>query len=556
LPLFDKAWYLEKNPDVREHGIDALDHFVRHGWREGRDPHPAFNVRWYLETYPEVNAAGVNPLEHFLEHGWKEGRSPNPEFDLPWYVRTYEDVRDSGMNPLIHYIEYGAAEGRRVAPEPSNPAGPRASAAVLSEPAVGPAVDFSTRIQDNGASSFDVSAFLPQAGTAPWPPDDVEVDVIVPVYRGLEETRRCLTSLLADTDRPNGLIRVIDDGSPDPELAAWLSSLAATGAIELSHNVDNLGFVRTVNRGMVDAGRRDVLLLNSDTEVTGGFLRRLAGYAYSQPRVATVTPFSNTGGEFAGFPGKECRPLSAAYSLAAIDEACRFANSNRSVEIPTGVGFCLYIRRACLDEVGLFDAEAFGRGYGEETDFCRRALRTGWRHLLACNTFVYHKGEVSFGADAPERAASWSTLVHRHPDLADDLRRHLAGHPTVPAVFAATVALFKASPVPTVLVLNHGFDADNANHVGPLIERAMGTAHVFAVGTVDANLELSVPSIPGHPRLTFPGTASAELSTFLHACSISRVHIQHWMGIDPVLHELIDRLATPLDVTVHDYLPA
>jgi hypothetical protein len=307
---------------------------------------------------------------------------------------------------------------------------------------------------------------------------------------------------------------------------------------------------------MSDAGNRDVLLLNSDTEVTGGFLRRLAGHAYSKPRVGSVTPFSNTGGEFAGFPGKDCRPLPAAYSLTTIDEACRFANSSRSVEIPTGVGYCLYIRRACLDEVGLFDADAFGRGYGEETDFCRRALKTGWRHLLACNTFVYHKGEVSFGADAPERAMSWSTLVQRHPDLAAELRRHLAGHPTVPAVFAATVALFNASPVPTVLVVSHGFDPDNATHVGPLIERAMETAHVFAVSMVNASLELSVPSIPGHPRLTFPGAASAELSTFLRACSIRRVHVQHWMGIDPVLHELVDRLAAPLDLTVHDYLPA
>jgi hypothetical protein len=84
----------------------------------------------------------------------------------------------------------------------------------------------------------------------------------------------------------------------------------------------------------------------------------------------------------------------------------------------------------------------------------------------------------------------------------------------------------------------------------------METAHVFAVSMVNASLELSVPSIPGHPRLTFPGAASAELSTFLRACSIRRVHVQHWMGIDPVLHELVDRLAAPLDLTVHDYLPA
>ena len=60
----------------------------------------------------------------------------------------------------------------------------------------------------------------------------------------------------------------------------------------------------------------------------------------------------------------------------------------------------MYIRRAALADVGLFDADAFGRGYGEENDFCLRASARGWRHLLACDTFVYHEGTVSFGAGA------------------------------------------------------------------------------------------------------------------------------------------------------------
>ena len=64
----------------------------------------------------------------------------------------------------------------------------------------------------------------------------------------------------------------------------------------------------------------------------------------------------------------------------------------------------MYIRRAALADIGLFDAEAFGRGYGEENDFCLRASARGWRHLLACDTFVYHEGAVSFGAGASAAA--------------------------------------------------------------------------------------------------------------------------------------------------------
>ena len=90
--------------------------------------------------------------------------------------------------------------------------------------------------------------------------------------------------------------------------------------------------------------------------------------------------------------------------MAELDAACRAANAGRSVELPTTVGFCMYIRRAALADVGLFDAETFGRGYGEENDFCLRASARGWRHLLACDTFVYHEGAVSFGAGASAAA--------------------------------------------------------------------------------------------------------------------------------------------------------
>ena len=587
-PLFDGGWYLQRNPDVRNAGVNPLDHFVRNGWKEGRNPHPLFDVRWYLETnpdvraarvnplqhfiqwggaegrkphplfdtawyrerHPDVRASGVNPLVHFVENGWAEGRSPNPDYNLPWYLETYEDVRASGINPLIHYVEFGIAEGRASRPEAPT------SATVTPGQATTLATAIPSEINGDHAASFDITQYLPQRQPGPTPPANVGVDVIVPVYRGLEETRRCLMSLLADRHRPKGVIRVVDDCSPDPELSAWLSSLAAAGSIELCRNRENLGFVRSVNHGIASAGRQDVVLLNSDTEVPSGFLRRLAGHAYSKPNIASVTPFSNTAGEFAGFPDKICRPLPPGYSLAAIDKACEEANGLRSVEIPTGVGFCMYIRRACVDEVGLFDADAFGRGYGEETDFCQRALVKGWRHLLACNTFVYHVGEVSFGQNAPERAASWNLLVSRYPGLPSALRSHLASQPTKPAVFAATASLFHTSPLPTVLILNHGVDGTHAGCIEDAMGQAAGAANVVELRALDSHLELSVPSIPGHPTLRFPPAAVHDLSTFLHACSVCRIHLQHWIGIGPLLHELIGRMGVPVDLTVHDYFSA
>ena len=166
-------------------------------------------------------------------------------------------------------------------------------------------------------------------------------------------------------------------------------------------------------------------LLNSDTEVPQGWLRRLAAQAYAEPRIASVSPFSNNA-TICGYPRDEGGPLPLGLDLGTIDAACRSVNAGRSVAVPTTVGFCMYIRRAALDEVGGFDAKAFGRGYGEENDFCMRAAQRGWTHRLACDTFVFHEGAVSFGAGKDKLLAeAQDALAQRYPDYARIVAQHV-----------------------------------------------------------------------------------------------------------------------------------
>ncbi|MGT2480469.1 hypothetical protein ACU4GR_20215 [Methylobacterium oryzae CBMB20] len=75
LPGFDPAYYLDRNPDVREAGLDPLQHFLEHGWKEGRDPSAGFSITGYLAANPDVAASEQNPLLHFLQNGLAEGRS-------------------------------------------------------------------------------------------------------------------------------------------------------------------------------------------------------------------------------------------------------------------------------------------------------------------------------------------------------------------------------------------------------------------------------------------------------------------------------------------------
>lgn len=73
--MFDTAWYLEQNPDVKDAGVDALTHYVRFGAGEGRDPSPTFSTVKYLTSNEDIVETGVNPLLHYVKYGLKEGRA-------------------------------------------------------------------------------------------------------------------------------------------------------------------------------------------------------------------------------------------------------------------------------------------------------------------------------------------------------------------------------------------------------------------------------------------------------------------------------------------------
>ncbi len=115
--VFDESFYLARNPDVAETGVNPLWHYLEHGAKEGRDPSPFFSSRWYLERNPDVAAAGINPLVHYLRNGEAEGRDPGPLFSLHFYRGTYPDIATSELNLLVHYLRAGAAEGRFVSAE-------------------------------------------------------------------------------------------------------------------------------------------------------------------------------------------------------------------------------------------------------------------------------------------------------------------------------------------------------------------------------------------------------------------------------------------------------
>lgn len=255
------------------------------------------------------------------------------------------------------------------------------------------------------------------------------VDIIIPVYRNLAVTQRCVESVLAHTDLATARLILVDDATPEPELAAWCDSIVQHPELLLLRHEHNQGFVAAVNLGMRQSGAHDVVLLNSDTEVPAGWLQRLQRCAYSAPDIATVTPFSNNG-SICSYP-YFCHgaPLPQGLDLAALDALFAAANSGLSADLPTAVGFCMYIRRDCLIRHGLFDLERYGRGYGEENDFSLRVAAAGRRNCLCADLFVYHHGAVSFGDNSELKNEADKRLVARYPEYPRRVSAFVANDP-------------------------------------------------------------------------------------------------------------------------------
>lgn len=244
------------------------------------------------------------------------------------------------------------------------------------------------------------------------------VDVIVPIYGAAAELRACLESVVRETDlRRHRLILVID-GPQNDEVEQIAASVAVARVLT---NEQRGGFVVAVNRGMRESAS-DVVLLNSDTIVTAGWIEKLIDAAYSSGDIGTVTPLSNHATICSIPRAFEENLLPAGLDVASFAALVESVSERSYTRIPTGVGFCFYIRRALLDDIGFFDAAHFGLGYGEENDFCMRALARGWLHVADDATFIYHAGHRSFGA---------SRLALRNPARATLRRLHPRCMPTI-----------------------------------------------------------------------------------------------------------------------------
>jgi GT2 family glycosyltransferase/glycosyltransferase involved in cell wall biosynthesis len=390
------------------------------------------------------------------------------------------------------------------------------------------------------------------------------VDVVVPVYAGCDETMACLDAVLARKGRGVRVV-VVDDASPETALAAALDRLAARRRIVLIRHDRNRGFPSSANAGLRACAGRDVVLLNSDVLVPAGWLDRLREAAYAARDIGTVTPLTNDG-SIVSYPGPaETNMVPSTAEATRLDTLARRANGAAVADIPVGVGFCLYLRRDCLDATGPLREDAFAQGYGEEVDFCLRARGLGWRHVAATGLYAAHLGGRSFG---PARrvllARNQAVLNALHPGFEAIVSAWAAeGGLAVPRRRLDQARWRAARPRragSSVLLVTHDAGGGVERHIAdrctaltaagvrPIVLRPARTAGggpAVALGGLDAD---------AYPNLIYAMPSELRaLAAMLRAERPAHAELHHLLGHDPALLDLLRLLGLRYDVAIHDY---
>ncbi|WP_230322491.1 MULTISPECIES: glycosyltransferase [Bacillus] len=253
---------------------------------------------------------------------------------------------------------------------------------------------------------------------------DTVVDVIIPIYNGYEFTKRCIESIYNNADLQFNLF-LINDASTDERIGDFLENLKSKKSpqslknLVIIHNDKNLGYVKSINKGLLLTTNHPILL-NSDTEISPHCFRRLINPILVNDKISSVTPFSNSA-TICSYPNfLQDNELPYDMNINEVDSYFSKYIINKGIVIPTGVGFCMALNRNVINGIGIFDDEVFGKGYGEENDWCMRAQHKGYQNILIPNVFVYHKHGVSFNQidDSKQElmSSNLKKLLNRYPD--------------------------------------------------------------------------------------------------------------------------------------------
>lgn len=227
------------------------------------------------------------------------------------------------------------------------------------------------------------------------------IDIIICVHNAYEDVKRCIESILKYTSEPYSII-LIDDGSLE-QTRDYLCEIAQEypNKICLIRNDGKHGYAIAANIGMKNSTSEYFVLLNSDTIVTHGWLDRMMDCMKSNHEIGIVGPLSNTA-SWQSVPKLQenedwsHNDLPDNITVEIMGKLIHKYSGNVYMNVPLLNGFCMLVSRTVIEEIGFFDENNFGKGFGEEDDFNLRALKSGFKLAIADNVYIYHAQSKSY----------------------------------------------------------------------------------------------------------------------------------------------------------------
>lgn len=401
-----------------------------------------------------------------------------------------------------------------------------------------------------------------------------KVDIIIPIYNAYEDLVKCVASIFRHTDLRNNRLILVDDKSTDKRIREYLRNIGGQNVIA-HFSETNGGFSASVNIGMQYSQENDVVLLNSDTIVTSGWIDKITKCAYMETTIGTVTPLSNSA-TLASYPvfGQD-NPLPDNVSVDELADIVERCSLKMYPQITVAVGFCMFVKRQLINEIGLFDAETFGRGYGEENDFCCRAELMGYKHVLCDDTFIYHKGTASFNTEQKKALAEEHVkiLEERYPDGMRNNHLFCVGKPYQIIRDNITEYVRLHNDKKNILyVLHSDFREDACGNVGgtqlhvrDLTLNLKDTFNIYVlvkdekcyrltcyIGNEIYMYEYSDKNVNTYP-IFYDRYQREMVENIIDKFHIDLIHVHHIRGMSLDIYYVADERKVPVVTTIHDF---
>ncbi|HVN48273.1 MAG TPA: glycosyltransferase, partial [Bacteroidota bacterium] len=407
-------------------------------------------------------------------------------------------------------------------------------------------------------------------------------DILIPIYNAYEHVKVCIESVIKNTD-PRHTVYLLDDASPDKRIVPLLNSYAEKySSVKVLISEKNGGFIENMNRGFL-ISQNDVVILNSDTEVTENWIEKLDACANSNSKIGIVSPLSNNATILSVPEFNSSNKLPDGMSVQNFAEIVTRCSTRSYPAIPTAVGFCMLIKRNVLNEVGNFDT-AFGLGYGEENDFCERAKLAGYEIVCCDDAYVHHYGTASFSfvKEIDERKKKNQKLLEqRWPNYDNEIFAFCRTNPlrVIQEKILSAVTARSGKKNPHVLHVLHSYNAPGGTelHTQDIARLLSGSFRVsimypFPLGQtytdatsefVQENMRVIQVAKENNFAIEYFNNMAGDLSSELIESNFANfvvggdydiIHFQHLMNWSSLLLPLIaKKLGKKVVISLHDY---